>query len=293
MTAATLLSNSASPSPRVGDGHETPLHIAAKRESADLVELLISCGAEIGAKDAQGKTALDVAQTAGNKLIIKLIENHDSIPRVWRTDESVCDVNGDRYELPDWKGVSLKVRGKLVGASHGNLTQVKSLVGRDRRLAHSVATTGERAVEAGAHMGNKTIVEFLLKNGAPYSLPTAVMMGDLTTVKRMLNDEPKRIHERGAHFFALLWYPIIGRCNFEMTEFLLEKGAKVEQQHFLGTTALHWAAMNDQLEVAEILIASGANVNRVGRKFGGRSVTPLQQARSKKMKTLLKSNGAK
>ena len=292
LTAATLLSNNTSPNP-ASNGKDSPLHIASKRGSVEIVELLINCGANVDAKNGQGKTALDLAKMSGNKSLIDLLENHQQIPRVWRSPDSMTNAEGQPYRMPNWDGLSLLKRREVVGSSHGNLAQVKSMVGKDKRLAHSVATTGERAVEAGAHMGNKPIVQFLLDNGAPYSLPTAVMMGDMTSVKKMLDGTPDRLHERGAHHFALLWYPIIGRCKVEMTALLLEKGADVEQNHFLGTTALHWAAMNDQVEVAERLIEAGANVNRIGRKFGGQPLTPLQHARSDKMKTLLKSKGAK
>ncbi|MEM7258405.1 MAG: ankyrin repeat domain-containing protein, partial [Pseudomonadota bacterium] len=105
-----------------------------------------------------------------------------------------------------------------------------------------------------AHMGRKELAAFLLKSGAPYSLPTAVMMGDYTTVKRLLNEDPERIHERAAHDFALLWYPIIGQCDLDMMQLLLDKGAKVEEQHYLGTTALHWACIRGPIELTELLL---------------------------------------
>src|ERR1051326_3144661 len=41
-----------------------------------------------------------------------------------------------------------------------------------------------------------------------------------------------------------------------------------------GTTALHWAAYNDDAEIAALLVKAGANVNAVNR-YG---VSPLLQA---------------
>src|SRR5690242_254264 len=42
-----------------------------------------------------------------------------------------------------------------------------------------------------------------------------------------------------------------------------------------GTTALHWSAYNDDLELAKMLVASGANPN-VKTRLGG--ITPLHMA---------------
>jgi ankyrin repeat protein len=159
-------------------------------------------------------------------------------------------------------------------------------------MAHSVATTGEICVEACAHTGSRPIVEFLLENGSPYSLPTAVMMNDMATVKRYLDEDPHRIHERGAHDFALMWYPVIGKCPSEMMDLLIQRGGKVEQQHFLGTTALHWAVARGNMELVELLIANEADVNRSGRKFSPQGETPLMMARDPKIIRLLKENGA-
>jgi ankyrin repeat protein len=41
-----------------------------------------------------------------------------------------------------------------------------------------------------------------------------------------------------------------------------------------GTTALHWAAQNDELEIAKLLVSAGANVNAANR-YG---LTPLSIA---------------
>jgi ankyrin repeat protein len=63
-----------------------------------------------------------------------------------------------------------------------------------------------------------------------------------------------------------------------MLSLLVTTGAAIERQHFLGTTALHWAAMRGQLDVIDRLIELGADVNRVGRKFSAAGHTPLELA---------------
>src|SRR5262245_49563531 len=46
---------------------------------------------------------------------------------------------------------------------------------------------------------------------------------------------------------------------------LLQKGADVNGAQTDGTTALHWAAYNDDAEIAALLVQAKANVNVVNR----------------------------
>ncbi|MCB9844694.1 MAG: ankyrin repeat domain-containing protein [Phycisphaeraceae bacterium] len=275
--AATLLGNGADPSLPEPDG-VTALHVAASRGSTAIVEILLRKDAPVDARDGEGLRAVDHAERAGHERAAAMLRDHRSIARDHSTSRRAYDASGAEYRAPDFDGLSIMERGPVVGASHTNLDAVRAAVGRDARLAHSVAMTTEAAVEAGAHMGRHDIVEFLLSHGAPYSLPTAVMRGDAGRVRALLKEDPARITERGAHDFALLWYPVIGGGRIDLMELLLDAGASIEGQHYLGTTALHWAAMNGQVDMAALLIERGADLNRIGRKFSGERLTPLQLA---------------
>ncbi|WP_020567490.1 ankyrin repeat domain-containing protein [Neolewinella persica] len=292
LTAASMLSNNADPN-LSASAEASPLHIAAERGSWELVEMLVRLGSDVTRKNRKGKTAAQVAEYFGKKDVWDLLRNEQKIARICTTSRTAFDKDGKPYLAPDLGSLPYHLLGSLVGKSHGNLEAVQQTVKADPRLAHSVTLTSESGVEAGAHMGNKGIVGFLLENGAAYSLPTAVMQNDVTTVTRLLDEDPNRVHERGAHDFPLLVYPIIGKCGADMMNLLLERGAKVEAQHFLGTTALHWACMRGQLEVAELLVENGADVNRVGRKFSSQGQTPLQNTKDEKVAAFLRSKGAK
>ncbi|HSR50603.1 MAG TPA: ankyrin repeat domain-containing protein, partial [Acidobacteriota bacterium] len=270
----------------------TPLHLAARRGSREIVEMLIRKGADATVADFDGSTPLHLAQRANHQDALGLLRHPERIGRDHSTSRRTYDAKGDPYVAPDLGAFATMAREQVVGASHRDLDAVRETLRTYPQLAHAVATTTEGTVEAGAHMGRRDMVALLLDHGAPYSLPTAVMRNDATGVAHLLDEDPDRIRERGAHDFPLLWYPIIGRTGPDMLEELLRRGAKVEQQHYLGTTALHFAAARDQAEMAEVLIAHGADVNRAGRKFSADGHTPLDLA-GPKTTPLLRSHGAK
>lgn len=291
LSAATLLANAASPnlpaSPDPPASKEPPpLHLAAARGSVEIVEMLIRLGADVGALDGRRRTALEIAHSSGHPAVAALLADHARVPRSRPTSRTAYDLDGKPYTPPDVTDIPLVERRTFVGKSHGDLEYVQEALDREPRLVHSAATTSEISVEACAHTGRTPIVDLLLNHGAPYSLPTAVMRGDRRRVVELLDQEPGRITERGAHDFALLWYPIIGNCEPEMMELLLARGAQVEQQHFLGTTALHWACLRGRVELVELLIDHGADVNRSGRKFRAEGETPLDCARRREQEAV-------
>jgi ankyrin repeat protein len=280
LTAASLLGNAAS-AVVVESGGVTPLHLAAARGSLDLVEMLVRKGALVEARDGAGRTAREQAETAGQGATAALLAHHREIPRDHSTSRRALDAEGRPYAPPDLSHHSILVTSHVVGAAHFDLEETRAQIERHPELAHSIATTSEGAVEGCAHTGRHEIVDFLLGHGAPYSLPTAVMRGDLAWTRRLLSEDALRIHERGPHDFALLWYPVIGGGRLELAELLLDAGAEVERQHFLGTTALHFAALGGQAEMVELLLDRGADPHRVGRKFDPAGQTPLDLAQSR------------
>ena len=294
MTAAFLLGNGADPNlPEAGDS--TPLHAAAARGITSIVETLIRKHAALDARDERGRTPRELAEDNGHRKSAARLERHTEVPRDHSTSRDRYDVNGDPYRAPDLSTFSDARQGKIVGVSHFDIDAVREAVQNEPLLAHSTATTTERAVEACAHTGRIPIVDYLLENGAPYSLPSAVVRNDLKRARALLEEDPLRVNERGPHDFPLLWYPVIGKGLVEMTELLFEHGADAEWQHWMGTTALHYAALGGQSDMIAVLLDHGADVNRVGRKFDPVGQTPLQLAEARERTDaakLLRARGA-
>lgn len=294
LTAAMLLANGADPNQPEPRGDST-LHVAAARGSLELVEMLVRKGAEVHRVDDEGLTPLRRAEAAGHEAVAALLRDHAMIPRDHDSSRRVYDVHGAPYVAPDLADLDLVRRSRFVGASHFDMDTVRRESKAEPRLVHAIATTTEGAVEACSHTGRQPIVEHLLELGAPYSIVTAASRGDVPRVRALLAEDPLRVHERGPHDFALLWYPVIGDGSIALFEVLVNAGAEIERQHHLGTTALHHAAIGGTAEEIEWLIANGADVNRIGRKFGGEPLTPLDLARRRgrpEIEKLLLARGA-
>lgn len=134
-----------------------------------------------------------------------------------------------------------------------------------------------------------------MDHGAPYSLPTAVSMGDAKMVKHWLSQDPTLIRERGAHDFPLMWYALNRGTGVEMAELLREHGAELDQES-MDTTALHWAIKRPRPELVGWLLEEGADPERTAYKWDRDGTTPMQLAQaggSADIVRQLKAAGAK
>jgi hypothetical protein len=97
---------------------------------------------------------------------------------------------------------------EVVGVSHGNLARVRELVERQPALARAAVDWGfgdwETALGAAAHTGRREIAELLLANGAPPTLFSAAMLGQLDVVRALVTARPGLQGMLGPHGITLL-----------------------------------------------------------------------------------------
>ena len=96
----------------------------------------------------------------------------------------------------------------VVGLSHSNLARVKEMVQQHPALAKASWDWGygdhETALGAASHVGQRAIAEFLLESGAPPTLFSATMLGQLDVVKAFMAATPGLQKIRGPHSLSLM-----------------------------------------------------------------------------------------
>lgn len=259
-------------------GGDSVLHGAVRRQSEELLRLAIRKGADVTARDAQGRTARALAAELGWEAGVKRLDAHAEIPRDCRRSRFAFDAGGTPIERPDLSDVPRELQSRVTGDSHGRIDAVRERVDADPRLAFSISGDDELAIEASAHVGHRELMRYHLEQGAPLSLPTAVSLGDLEAIERLLAWEPRLVHERGAHDFPLLHFVALGGGGPAVAERLVAHGATLDQES-QGVTALHLCARTDDVELARWLIERGCALDPVGHKWRRAGETPLALAR--------------
>ena len=105
---------------------------------------------------------------------------------------------------------------EFVGASHGNVARVKELLQGRPALAKSAWDWGygdwETALGAASHVGNREIAELLIANGAPVTIFSAAMLGQLQAVQAFVAASPGIHRTKGPHGIPLLSHAQAGKA---------------------------------------------------------------------------------
>jgi hypothetical protein len=143
---------------------------------------------------------------------------------------------------------------RFVRLCHIDQAGVRRLLRRMPQLARTACpVSGETPLAGAAHMCRPDIARLLLAAGAPLTPHAAAMLGQLHTVRSMLDREPVLALAPGAHGIPLLYHAALsGKVQ------LLAAIADCEPRQDY-TAALHAAAWRSHLPAARWLLGRGAD----------------------------------
>ncbi|XP_068625670.1 ankyrin repeat domain-containing protein 17 isoform X3 [Battus philenor] len=230
--------------------HDTALTLACAGGHEDLVELLLSRGADIEHRDKKGFTPLILAATAGHEKIVEILLNHgaDIEAQSERTKDTPLSLacSGGRYEVVEL------ILSRGANKEHRNVSDYTPL---------SLAASG----------GYVNIIRLLLHHQAEINSRTgsklgisplmlAAMNGHTAAVRLLLDcgsDINAQIETNRNTALTLACF----QGRHEVVSLLLDRKANVEHRAKTGLTPLMEAASGGYVEVGRVLLDKGADVN--------------------------------
>jgi ankyrin repeat protein len=284
------------------NGSLTPLYTAICNSSYDVVKLLIDHGADVNwginnqRKDDYLLTAISLKYFDIATLLIErdaqlgihyysFVGNQEIVSQILGANPEMIFLERNGGKTP----LHYAVIGK-----HKNLIDILINAGADvNKSSVSIGTSLHQAIRD----ESIEMVEYLFEKcnvsneNINLGLTYAVNQENITIVK-LLVERGANIHQSAYNVDPPL-HLSVRYGKFNVTAFLLENGAKVNQRCFLsGDTPLHEAVSKNDLLIADLLIHYGADVNAVSF-FGS---TPLGLSRSnivrKRIENLLLQYGA-
>jgi len=267
----------------------------------DEVMRLISQGADVNVKDAQGKTALFYAVKHSHKNIVELLiakgadvnakEDGGYTPLYY----ALWPGNKDLTTLLISKGAEVNVEPEedypliYYAVWNEDLDTVKLLVAKGAKFDVKILED-RTAFHYAVGQGSRDIAEFLVSKGIDTStFHVAAGMGDLARVKNHIEQGADVNTQDELGWTPLYWAASLGQI--EVAKLLIDKGADVRTAATDGGIALYQAAQAGDNEVVELLIANGAEIDAKGMG-GWTSLHRAVQSGHREVVQLLLANGA-
>ena len=222
------------------------LHQAAADGNLDQVKKLLATGADINAKDGDGKTPLHLAARAGNREIAMLL----------------IDKGADINAPGRWTARPLHT-----AAWEGHVELVKLLIARGADV-NTWQEDSWTPLHSAAHQGHKEVAEILIVSGVDVNVRREGGTPLHTAAGQDQVEMAAYLIDKGADVDAKdRWSgtPLMNAAEngqVAVAKLLIEKGANVVARDDKDRTALHRAARNVRnRDIVELLIAEGADLN--------------------------------
>ncbi|KIW19973.1 hypothetical protein PV08_00548 [Exophiala spinifera] len=286
----------------------TALHLAARRGYLSLVRLLGVAGRAVGVQDKDGLCALDHAATGGYTAIVRyLLENGGNMwhkgHEAWTPLHRAC--RGGHTDIVslflehDADVFAADRKGNIplhLAVRSGNMSTVRALLDHDPQLKREQLFARDRKGSTPrlvafftAHYDMHKYLraeEWALLGTEPSDaniLTNAIERGDLEAVRVHLTNNPDGLNQCDENGQPPL-HVSLQENQRDIVNFLLESGASIESVGFHGWRPLHIAASLGNLELVEVCLQHGADVKSRTRT----RQTPMHKAASSRSASVVR-----
>ena len=276
----------------------TPLHYAAWKGHTEVAELLIAKGADVNAKENFGVPALYHAAENGHKEIAEMLIAKGADVNTGSIDgaplfAAVRRGHKEIAELLIAKGVDVNAKGVMIGwtplheAAFNGRKEIAELL-----IAKGANVNAKREKIMFLYMNDVQIAAGEDADAKENFGPTPLDFAIAENHPEIADLLRKHGGKTGEELPPATLFEAVNRVDLQGIKDLLAKGVDVNVKDMNGGTPLHGAAFNGRKEIAELLVAKGANVNAKNSFVGMAPLHYAAQQRHKETAELLIGNGA-
>jgi len=271
--AARLLDSGAEIN-RVNKKNETPIILALEDNKNNFVKLFLEKGASTDAVEG-GINPLQLALELSNEFAVDLLMLAGADPNA-----------------PDRKGRTPL----FVAAENENLSLAEMLIKHGANASFVSSTWKETPVQMMIDKKNIFMLAILINNGAPVTVETdfektpvamAIEAG-FPYLKYLLQASDLLLDSKDKNENSFLHYAVLENNDSRIIEELVKAGLDIEAVNSEGKTALHIAALKNNIECLKTLISLGAQINPLDNEGN----TPFMVSKGES-ETVLSINGGK
>lgn len=234
------------------NGHPESHYAPIVSGNAKTAELLIDLGADVNFTNKNNSTPLHFTAKFANMEVAEVLISQGANVNVQ-----------DDFGLTPLHHAAVNCNVEFINmlVEHGADINIKSNKARTPLKETIIERTDSRAYPDYPRFYET--IKLLLSNGSEYAIEDAVRAADMEKIKKLLNDNPNLIHSQDYWRDPLL-FCAIRSGHSQVVEYLIHKGADINQVGRFEEPPLHAAAYAGNPETLELLLRSGANVNQRG-----------------------------
>jgi len=261
----------------------TPLHLAATYGNSEVARILLEAGADCKMLDYQHQNALHRAAKEGKIKVVEIIMNH----------LDGADIKDVMKQMDDEKSTPL-----ILAVQAGNFEAVRIFMekGGSAKYVDQANDKGECPLHSATRSGDKKTVEILHKYGARINrnnlnnetplhlaaenakeLEDDLEDDESTEIVRFLVDNGARINQQNRAGISPI---MIAACkgNVNVVKYLSSRDADLEYKDRNDQTIIHLAAKNDQSAVIHALLEKNDDAHYLVNENDQFDNTPLHLA---------------
>jgi ankyrin repeat protein len=186
--------------------------------------------------------------------------------------------------------IPVEIVREFVIAGHGNLTRLQQMLDETPGLLNMKYQWGENdwesAIQAAAHLGNVSVVKYLLSKGAILEICIAAMLDRKDDIESFLATDGSLIKQTGAHGIPILAHSAFNG-DVELFAYLISRGAEGGISY-----ALHNALVSGHVDLAKWILEN-TNPDFTWKNFEGKTIlTVAIEQGNQELQDLLRSHGA-
>merc|ERR1719300_1358261 len=257
---------------------DTPLSLACSGGRFEVVEVLLSRGANKEHRNVSDYTPLSLAASGGYTNIIKLLLAHGA-------------------EINSRTGSKLGISPLMLAAMNGHTAAVKLLLDMGSDINAQIETNRNTALTLACFQGRHEVVSLLLdrKANVEHRAKTGLTplmeaaSGGFVDVGRVLLDKNADVNAPPVPSSRDTALTIAAdKGHYRFVELLLSRGAQVDVRNKKGNSSLWLAANGGHLDVVQLLYSAGADIDSQDNRKVSCLMAAFRKGHSKVVKWLVK-----
>jgi len=189
------------------------------------------------------------------------VEKPKNGKKMWKWTDKSGNVRSTETE-PNWEDILPEDANTSGSRSNANKEKIDDTAQQVPGLKAGGGSSSAPGTDYEAMSKKQIVVQQVPTKGIPGDIFSAVDRLDMELLRELLRQDPKRVHQVDKDGLTPLHQAAL-HGNIKAVELLLSSGADINKRAIMNTTPLHWAVASHNTDIVRLLLDKGADINAI------------------------------